>query len=95
MAARPHDALDERDLALLAFERDWEHRRGSKDAEIRSRFGVPTARYYQMLYSLLDSPAALAHDPLLVRRLLRLRERSVTARAARRRGVTTDQDRAS
>ncbi len=70
--ARPD--LSDRDAAILAFERDWRHRPGSKEQAIRERFGLSTARYYQVLGRLIDDPAALAHDPMLVGRLQRQRE---------------------
>jgi hypothetical protein len=75
--------LTELDLRVLDFERDWAARVGAKEAAIRSEFGLPAARYYQMLNALVDSPAALRHDPLLVRRLQRLRETRRQSRAAR------------
>ena len=75
--------LSELELRLLAFERDWADRMGAKEAAIRSEFGLPAARYYQMLYALIDSPDALRHDPLLVRRLQRLRDARTRSRAAR------------
>ncbi|MBN9605143.1 MAG: DUF3263 domain-containing protein [Actinomycetales bacterium] len=89
------DGLDERARAILAFERDWAVRAGEarsrdKDAEIRSRFGLGSARYYQVLFALIDSPAALRHDPLLVRRLQRLRDTRTVARARRTLGPADD-----
>ena len=75
--------LSELDLRVLAFERGWAARVGAKEAAIRSEFGLTGARYYQTLNALLDSPAALRHDPLLVRRLQRLRDTRARARAAR------------
>lgn len=80
--ARP-GALDELDARMLAFERRWVDRPGSKDAAIRAEFGVSPARYYQMLYVLLDDPVALRHDPMLVRRLQRLRDARRAARSER------------
>lgn len=65
--------LTERDVALLAFEnRPWRNP-GAKEQEIRLRFGVTAARYYQLLNVLIDSPAAARYDPLLVSRLRRMR----------------------
>lgn len=66
-------ALDERAVAMLAFERQWWRRAGSKEQAIRDQFGLSAIRYYQILNALLEDPAALAHDPILVRRLRRLR----------------------
>ena len=84
------DELDELALRVLDFERSWASRIGPKDAAIRSEFSIPAARYYQMLYALIDSPAALRSDPLLVRRLQRLRDARSRARAART--FRSDQD---
>jgi hypothetical protein len=84
------DQLDELALRVLEFERAWASRIGPKDAAIRSEFSIPAARYYQMLYALIDSPAALRSDPLLVRRLQRLRDARSRARAART--FRSDQD---
>jgi hypothetical protein len=71
--------LSEREAGILAFERrPWAHA-GQKDEAIRVELGLTSARYYQLLNSAIDSPAALKHDPMLVRRLRRLREaRSAT-----------------
>lgn len=86
-SAAASGALDERELALLEFERRWWPRPGAKEQAIRDSFGVSPARYYQLLGALLDSPRALAHDPLLVRRLRRLREARLSARASHRLGA--------
>lgn len=76
--------LDERDARLLDFERAWWKFAASKDEGIREQFGMSTTRYYQALNALLDDPAALAYDPLLVRRLRRERDRRQRERSARR-----------
>jgi len=79
-------ALTERDRAILDFERSWWTEAGPKDTAIRERFELSGTRYYQLLTELLDDPAALEHDPLLVRRLRRLRAARQRARSARRLG---------
>lgn len=66
-------ALTPRQLAILDFERNWWALSGTKDAEIQSRFQVREGQYYQELNTLIDTPAALAQDPLLVKRLRRQR----------------------
>lgn len=66
-------ALSERDRAMLDFERTWWSEPGPKEAGIRRRFGLSPARYYQVLGELAESEEALAYDPLVVRRLRRLR----------------------
>lgn len=69
---------------ILAFERSWWAGGGAKDQSIRERFDLSPTRYYQLLNGLLDDPAALAHDPLLVKRLRRLRDQRRVARSASR-----------
>jgi hypothetical protein len=59
---------------LLDFERGWWRRAGPKERAIRERFGFSATRYHQLLNRVIDLPEALAHDPMLVRRLRRLRE---------------------
>ena len=71
--------LTRREHEMLVFERQWWRRAGAKDTAIRARFGVPPTRYYQALNALVDHPAAVAADPLVVARLRRVR-------AARHRG---------
>lgn len=84
---RPSGELSERDLEILDFEREWWKHVGSKDREVRERFGFSATRYYQILNALISSPEALQADPMLVRRLQRLREARKRQRAARRLGV--------
>jgi len=73
-------ALSERDRAILDFERTWWTEPGSKEDAIRERFALSATRYYQLLAGLLDRADALAYDPLVVRRLRRLRDRRRRAR---------------
>ena len=67
--------LTERDRAILDFERSWWSESGPKDTAILERFELSATRYYQVLGELIDLPEALDHDPLLVRRLRRIRDR--------------------
>ncbi|MFP7762058.1 DUF3263 domain-containing protein [Marisediminicola sp. LYQ134] len=85
-ARRPADPASEltaRDADILAFEHTWSRHAGAKEEAIRLQFGLSVVRYYQVLNSLIDSPAAIAHDPILTRRLRRVRDARVAARAAR------------
>ncbi|MGO4785409.1 DUF3263 domain-containing protein [Cryobacterium sp. W22_MBD10_FK3] len=75
--------LGTHDVQLLAFERRWWSHPGAKEQAIRSEFGLSAARYYQLLGALIDSPLALAHDPMLVKRLQRMRDARSQARSAR------------
>lgn len=79
--------LSDRDREILAFEREWFRHGGAKERAVRDRFGVSATRYYQILNTLIDSPEAMAEDPMLVKRLQRLREARRRQRAARRLGV--------
>ncbi|TPW72864.1 DUF3263 domain-containing protein [Schumannella sp. 10F1B-5-1] len=81
-AADP-DALTDAERRVLDFERDWIGRSGAKESAIRTELGLTSARYHQLLHAAIDRPDALAEDPLLVRRLQRLRESRTRARAAR------------
>jgi hypothetical protein len=76
--------LSERDQEILAFERQWWKYAGAKEQAIRDLFDMSATRYYQVLNALLDSPAALAADPMLVKRLRRMRATRQRARSARR-----------
>lgn len=81
-----HPALSERDADILDFERHWWKHAGAKEQGIRERFDMSATRYYQILNSLIDQTEALEHDPLLVKRLRRLRAERQRARSARRLG---------
>jgi hypothetical protein len=80
-------ALSERDLRVLRFERHWWRYTGAKEEAIRVEFGLSATRYYQLLNALIDSPEALVTDPMLVRRLRRLRAQRRQVRAAARGGT--------
>ena len=79
--------LSERDLQILDIERYWWKYAGAKEQAIKDAFGMSATRYYQILNGLIDTEAALAHDPLLVKRLRRLRDHRQRARSARRLGL--------
>ena len=83
----PSSGLPERDASILEFERQWWRYAGAKEQAIRELFECSTTRYYQMLNTLIDDPAALRADPMLVKRLRRMRSSRQRARSARRLGV--------
>ncbi|MBF6044198.1 DUF3263 domain-containing protein [Streptomyces sp. NRRL B-1677] len=66
--------LSELDLAVLALERRAFSGPGAKERAVRERLGMTPTRYYQLLNALLDDPRALAHDPVTVNRLRRIRD---------------------
>ena len=78
--------LSSRDAAMLDFERQWWKYAGAKEQAVREKFDMSSTRYYQVLNALIDRPEALKHDPLLVRRLRRLRSTRQRQRSARRLG---------
>jgi hypothetical protein len=75
--------LSDRDRALLEFEAEWRRHAGAKEEAIRSELGLSPARYYQLLGRLIDTVEALEHDPMLVKRLRRVRDARDEARLAR------------
>jgi hypothetical protein len=81
-APRQEPSLTDREEQILAFEARWWKHAGAKEQAIRDAFGLSSTRYYQLLNGLLDSPAALERDPVLIGRLRRLR--STRARTRRR-----------
>ena len=80
-------ALDEQGRAILDFERESWKMAVPKELAIHERFGFSAARYYQHLNRLLERPEALEYDPMLVRRLRRVREARRRKRFARRLGL--------
>lgn len=81
------DELGPRERGILEFERQWWRYAGAKEQAIRDKFGISPTHYYQVLNALLDTPAALAADPMLVKRLRRLRASRQRQRSARRLGI--------
>jgi hypothetical protein len=75
-------ALSDREQQILTFEARWWKHAGAKEQAIRDTFALSSTRYYQLLNGVLDNPAALEQDPILVGRLRRLR--STRARTRRR-----------
>ena len=89
--------LSERDQQILGFERQWWKYAGAKEQAIRELFDMSATRYYQVLNALIDDPAALVVDPMLVKRLRRMRasrqregRRTVQRRRASPADVETD-----
>jgi hypothetical protein len=79
--------LGRREREILTFERQWWKYAGAKEQAIRELFDMSATRYYQLLNALIDSPEALAEDPMLVKRLRRLRASRQRQRSARRLGI--------
>ena len=67
--------LSKLEMQLIEFERTWWSDDQPKDAAVAEQFSLTTAEYYEQLHALIDSDEALEHDPLVVRRLRRMRDR--------------------
>jgi Protein of unknown function (DUF3263) len=81
---QPAGPLGERERGVLAFERHWWRHAGAKEEAIRREFGIGPTAYYQLLSRLIDDPAAIAYDPMLVKRLQRQRASRRRQRSGRR-----------
>jgi hypothetical protein len=85
--ARRAPTLDDRSRHVLDFEREAWKLTTTKERAIREHFGFSPARYHQVLHRIIDRPEALLYDPMLVRRLRRLRELRRRARTASGLGI--------
>ena len=83
--------LTDRDRAILDFERTWWSEpgperpsgtggTGTKAGAIQARMGLSPTRYYRLLAELIGSAEAAAYDPLVVRRLRKMRTNRRRAR---------------
>jgi len=76
--------LTEQEKEILEFERAWWKHAGAKESAIREKWDISSTRYYQLLQVLIEKPSALAYDPMLVKRLQRLRDVRRAQRSANR-----------
>jgi hypothetical protein len=83
-----NSGLTELETKILEFERTWWRHAGAKESSIKELFNLTPPAYYQMLNNLIDRPAALMAEPLLVKRLLRLRDQRTAARSSTKLGFT-------
>lgn len=83
-ALAPADGLTSRELTMLAFERQWWKYAGAKEQAIRELFDMSAVRYYQLLNNLIEKEAAVAAEPLLVKRLRGVRGTRARVRARSR-----------
>ena len=77
------EELTEKEPRILDFERSWWKHAGVKEQAIKEYFDMSATRYYQVLNELLEKPEAMAYDPILVKRLKRLRVYRKKQRIAR------------
>lgn len=74
--------LSELETRVLEFEKQWWRYAGAKESSIKELFNLTPPAYYQLLNNLIDREEALLVQPMLVKRLRRLRESRTEARAA-------------
>jgi hypothetical protein len=74
--------LTELEVKILDFEKQWWRYAGAKESSIKELFNLTPPAYYQLLNNLIDREAALLAQPMLFKRLRRLRESRTEARAA-------------
>ncbi len=78
--------LSELEIKMLDFERQWWRYAGAKESAIKELFDLTPPAYYQMLNNLIDREDAVLAEPILVKRLRRLRESRTAARPSTRLG---------
>ncbi len=67
-------ALTERQIAIIEFERISWQLDSSKEKAIREQFSISPSRYYKIRDELIDIPAAMDFDPMVVKRLQKQRK---------------------
>ena len=80
--------LSELEVKMLEFERSWWRHAGVKESSIKELFNLTPPAYYQLLNNLIDREEALMAEPILVKRLRRLRESRTEARSSSKLGFT-------
>lgn len=59
--------------ATLDFEREWWRYAGDKQGAIKEHFSCSPTSYYRFLNDIIDDDRSLVYDPMLVKRLRRMR----------------------
>jgi hypothetical protein len=80
--------LSEFEVKMLEFERSWWRHAGVKESSIKELFNLTPPAYYQLLNNLIDREAAVLAEPILVKRLRRLRDSRTVARSSSKLGFT-------
>ena len=80
--------LSEFEVKMLEFERSWWRHAGVKESSIKELFNLTPPAYYQLLNNLIDREAAVMAEPILVKRLRRLRDTRTQARSSSKLGFT-------
>jgi len=80
--------LSEFEVKMLEFERSWWRHAGVKESSIKELFNLTPPAYYQLLNNLIDREAAVMAEPILVKRLRRLRDSRTQSRSSSKLGFT-------
>jgi len=80
--------LSEFEVKMLEFERSWWRHAGVKESSIKELFNLTPPAYYQLLNNLIDREAAVLAEPILVKRLRRLRDSRTQSRSSSKLGFT-------
>ncbi len=76
------------EIEMLDFERTWWRYAGVKESSIKELFNLTPPVYYQLLNNLIDRSEALIAQPILVKRLRRLRDSRTAQRSSSKLGFS-------
>jgi hypothetical protein len=82
------NGLTKLDIVMLDFERTWWRFSGFKESSIIELFNLTPPAYYQLLNNLIDRSEALLAEPILVKRLRRLRDSRTAQRSSSKLGFS-------
>ena len=82
------NGLSKLEFEMLDFERTWWRYAGVKESSIKELFNLTPPAYYQLLNNLIDRSEALLAEPILVKRLRRLRDSRTTQRSSSKLGFS-------
>ena len=82
------NGLTKLEIEMLDFERTWWRYAGVKESSIKELFNLTPPAYYQLLNNLIDRSEALLAEPILVKRLRRLRDNRTAQRSSSKLGFS-------
>lgn len=82
------NGLTKLEIEMLDFERTWWRYAGVKESSIKELFNLTPPAYYQLLNNLIDRNEALLAEPILVKRLRRLRDSRTALRSSSKLGFS-------
>ena len=82
------NGLTKLEIEMLDFERTWWRYAGVKESSIKELFNLTPPAYYQLLNNLIDRSEALLAEPILVKRLRRLRDSRTAQRSSTKLGFS-------